>query len=92
MVAKPSGYKNKHVLLLGIAARWSLNAMRASCFSGRAGFSDLHPLDGGWSQNPAGTVLSAGILEKGRDFLEGRVQGDLDKKRSPLKQAYLFIL
>ena len=25
MVAKPSGHKNKHVL--GIAARWSLNAM-----------------------------------------------------------------
>ena len=29
----------------------------ASCFSGRAGFSDLDPPDGGWSQNPAGTVL-----------------------------------
>ena len=29
MVAKPSGHKNKHVLfVLGIAARWSLNAMR----------------------------------------------------------------
>ena len=27
----------------------------ASCFSGHAGFSDLEPPDGGWSQNPAGT-------------------------------------
>ena len=25
--------------------------------SGRAGFSDLDPPDGGWSQNPAGTVF-----------------------------------
>ena len=29
-----------------------------SCFSGRAGFSDLSPSDEGWSQNPAGTVLT----------------------------------
>ena len=28
MVAKPSGLKNKHVLVLGIATRWSLNAIR----------------------------------------------------------------
>ena len=44
MVAKPSGHKNKHVL-------------PASCFSGRAGFSDLYPPDEGWSQNPMLTVL-----------------------------------
>ena len=54
MVAKPSGHKNKHVLLvLGIAIP---QYPAASWFSGRAGFSDLDPPDGGWSQNPAGTV------------------------------------
>ena len=34
-----------------------LVANPSSCFSGRAGFSDLNPPDGGWSQNPAGTVI-----------------------------------
>ena len=28
-----------------------------SGFSGRAGFSDLDPFDGGWLLNPMGTVL-----------------------------------
>ena len=48
----------KSVLTLAhtLALATTRSVYPASCFSGRAGFSDLDPPDGGWSQNPAGTV------------------------------------
>ena len=54
-------------LTLALATTWSLYP--DSCFSGRAGFSDLDPSDGGWSQNPMVTVYSDQVVAKARVWI-----------------------
>ena len=46
----------RYIQTLALATTWPLYP--DPCFSGRAGFSDLDPSDGGWSQNPMVTVLA----------------------------------
>ena len=47
LLQRPAG---RYTQTLVLATPWSLYP--DSCFSGRAGFNDLDPSDGGWSQNP----------------------------------------
>ena len=54
MVAKPSGNKNKTRLARPVTT-WLLYP--DPCFSGRAGFRNLDPSDGGWFLNPMLTVV-----------------------------------
>ena len=60
VVAKPSGNKNKTRLARPVTT-WLLYP--DPCFSGRAGFRNLDPSDGGWFLNPMLTVLRW-IIEK----------------------------
>ena len=62
MVAKPSGHKNKHVL--GIAARWSLNAMWKL---GGASSATFH----GWKD--VDLIARSNVVEEDDDLNEGFV-------------------
>ena len=54
-------FEKRYTQTLDLRTTWLLYP--DSGFSGRAGFSDLDPSDGGWSLNPMGTVYIRQILD-----------------------------